>query len=286
MESQLSTQKTVTRIPRPAGTTFLSIAYNQNQDTGNKDRLLAHVVYCYTSSGFRWNNKPIPLPTFAQIIQTPTNKIMELISKSGEQMGSLLNPDHLKSTIESIITLSASWAIQDRGQIQKQVEDLLRSQGGKYMPFVTSEVNKALKLTLDSNKNLIETFKSLLTNNQTNILNIFNQPGTSESESLLTPEHAIQLILDNNKTQQKALSGNSQPDNIAMLPAGKLEKLYQEHALGDAEEVREMASEGKALRPQSLEGQEAIELRESPHDNVSRRRGEDLVDYDELPNRE
>lgn len=278
--------KVVTRIPRPAGTTFLSITYNQEQSTTNKDRLLAHIVYAYTSSGFRWNNKPIPLPTFAQIIQTPTNKIMELISKSGEQMGSLLNPDHLKSTIESIITLSASWAIQDRGQIQKQVEDLLRSQGGKYMPFVTSEVNKALKLTLDSNKNLIETFKSLLTNNQTNILNIFNQTGTSESDSLLTPENAIQLILDNNKTQQKALSGNSQPDNIAMLPAGKLEKLYQEHALGDAEEVREMASEGKALRPQSLEGQEAIELRESPHDNVSRRRGEDVVDYDELPNRE
>lgn len=284
MESQISTQK-VTRIPRPAGTTFLSITYNQEQSTTNKDRLLAHIVYAYTSSGFRWNNKPIPLPTFAQIIQTPTNKIMELISKSGEQMGSLLNPDHLKSTIESIITLSASWAIQDRGQIQKQVEDLLRSQGGKYMPFVTSEVNKALKLTLDSNKNLIETFKSLLTNNQTNILNIFNQPGTSESESLLTPEHAIQLILDNNKTQQKALSGH-QPDNIAMLPADKLQELYQEWGLGDAEEVREMAIEGKALRPQSSQGPKAEELRESPHDNVSRRRGEDVVDVDELPNRE
>jgi hypothetical protein len=93
------------------------------------------------------------------------------------------------------------------------------------------------------------------------------------------------MILDNNKTEQKALSGNSQPDNIAMLPAGKLEKLYQEHALGDAEEVREMASEGKALRPQSLEGQKAVELRESPHDNVSSRRGEFYEDLDEVPNR-
>jgi len=47
-----------------------------------------------------------------------------------------------------------------------------------------------------------------------------------------------------------------------------------------------MGSERKAIRPESSQGQEALELRESPHDDVSSRRGELYEDIDELPNRE
>jgi hypothetical protein len=275
----------IQRTPRPAGTTYLAVQYKQNATTEDKERLLNHIIYAYTTSGFRWNRRPLSLSEFSNVIGIPTTRIMEAISQSGQNMGSLISAENIKSTVESIITLSATWAIQDRGQIQKQVEDLLTSQGNQYRPFITAEVNKALKLSLDSNKNLIETFKSLLTNNQTNILNIFNQQDTQANQSLLTPEQAITMISKSHKSDTKALS-SPKINNIAGLPENDLQELYQEWGIGDSDQVREMGSERKAIRPESSQGQEALELRESPHDDVSSRRGELYEDIDELPNRE
>lgn len=54
------------------------------------------------------------------------------------------------------------WALEDRMEISKQVEILKKAQNGKYVPYLTAELNKALKLKLDSSGSLQTILKTLL----------------------------------------------------------------------------------------------------------------------------
>jgi hypothetical protein len=197
--------------------------------------------------GFTWNGKPTSIQDLANILQIPPDLIMANVAQLGSNMGSLATPENIKSTLETIITLSTSWAIQDRGHITQQLSQLLTSQDGKYKPFITAEVNKSLKLMLESNKNLMDTYKTFFTTTSynTNILNITQDADPGKGEEYLSPDDALNMLQghDTPAIPHKIDSGPAALSSTSKLA----DQLHDEYRIGDLESVKENRTGTEAL---------------------------------------
>lgn len=258
------------------------------------------MILHYTVSGFMFNGVPCSIPQLSQVLQTPQNKIMELVSKTAENMGSLTDMNQIEDTIKSIVTLGSTWAIQDRGQVHQQLNILMKAQDGTYKPFISGEVNKAMKLLLDSNKNILDMYKTFFTSqsNTTNILNIYQKDKDSnQDQDYVTPDIALNLVLDHNPSKAIGTYQEGQPPRRpSELTDEDIENLYEEHRVGDSPEVLEGRSGTEALRALEVpEGPKAHAIskaasrpkkkagRLNSHENPDLRRGLEFEDVDELP---
>lgn len=287
---------TIQRQPRPMGLTFLALKYQKDNSEDNRHQVLKHLINQYTLSGFRLNNVPVPIPQFAILIGVPEQEVMEYISQVSESIGAFNSPAQIQQTLTTIASLSTNWAIQDRGLISQQIELLARAQGGSYKPFISSELNKALKIGLDANKNFMEIYKTFFTQQQTNILNIYRNV---EDKKYLTPEEAFEIVNDGRVKEQIALPGSLSDDeqhrketSTGIVSDTKLDELFEEYNLGDSPECLENRTGTEALRagqpdsqsvtkPVSLKAQRRIENK-SNHSEYDTRRGFEYVDVDEV----
>jgi len=304
------------RTPRPKGLTMLSLNYQKDDSEHNKDRVYKHLINQYTLSGFRLNGVPVSIPELAQIIKMPEKDINALISDTGQELGAFTNPQQIEDTLRSIASLSTNWAIQDRGIIMQQIELLQKSQGDSYKPFISGELNKALKTGLDANKNIMELYKAFFTSTSTNILNIYGDT-PNESQNYVTPEEAFDLLHEGHKSDNRELpqSQNNQlpehQDNESLNPnfqgshsikdqrindqtvnENEREALFRKYSLGDSPDCRENRTGTDALRalePQGLQAQtpdpEQVSFKaekKNRHQNFEERRGQFYEDIDEI----
>jgi len=282
------------RQPRPRGSTYLSIKQRETKEPEDKEALYRHLITIYTTEGFRWNGQPTNIPTLSQILNIPQEHIMGLVSQTGTNLGSLASPENIKNTLESIITLSTSFALEDRGLIMQQLNLLLTSQDGKYKPFVTGEVNKALKLALESNKNISELYKTFFTT-QSSTTNILIQGANKEAnEDLLTPDKALTILHEDPRllslpsSPAKTLPANSDLSSLADT-APLADELYREYGVGDFEDVRERRSGTDSLRAPEPGSRTDSEPAEGPpglpaeEDGGFKRRGIVVQDVDIEP---
>ena len=280
------------RKPRPQGATFLSLKYQESGEEQDKSLLFRHLITLYTLTGFTWNGKPTNIPSLSRILQIPQPEIMLYVSELGTNMGSLASPENIKNTLESIITLSTSWAIQDRGLISNQVDKLIKSQGDAYKPFISAEVTKALKILLDSNKNLIDSYKTFFTSNTntTNVLQLINN-SPSKDNQFISPDQALEIIQNKQLPvkDHKSLPANQTPVSESEFSQAA-DQLYEEYGIGDFSDIRERRSGTEALSPPDQEGSSALELDnqsvkkpQGPDRDSFKRRKIDIVDVDELP---
>lgn len=102
------------------------------------------------------------------------------------------------------------WALEDRMEISSQVALLRQAQGGKYVPYLTAELNKALKLRLDSSNSLQTLIKNLTGGSTTNIFNQINSNNTvNNQQNFITIDEARDMINSNMK--------ESKPDEAKLL---------------------------------------------------------------------
>lgn len=88
--------------------------------------------------------------------------------------------------------MSTLWAIQDRGTVQHQLEILMKSQGEKYMPFISGEISRLLSTLLQSNKQVAEIFRTFYQSGST--ININNQIQNNNQSQTLTVEEAYKIV--------------------------------------------------------------------------------------------
>lgn len=277
------------RIPRPQGATYLAKVYQQTGANEAKANLFKHLITIYTLDGFRYNNHQVSIPKLAEILKIPTEEIMAQVADVGSNLGNLASSQNIEKTIKSIVTLATTWAIQDRGLISDQVNQLLKSQGKSYKPFISGEVNKSLKLLLESNKNLMESYKTFFSApSTTNILNVYGSQ--KDNQELLTPDKALELIHSNTK----ALSGKSTQIGATSSGNKLAEDLFKSHNLGECQDVRENRSGTEALIAPELDGPEAnmpddqgVAKLQGPTANPKNlhgnQRNEQYTDVDSLP---
>lgn len=286
----------INRLARPQGSTFLSLRYQETQTQEDKQNLFKQVVAAYTLQGFMWNNKPCTINQLSQILRIPTQEILIHISELGQNMGSLATPENIENTLKSIVTLGTTWAIQDRGLVSQQLNQLLVSQDGKYKPFISAEVNKALKLILESNKNLMDTYKTFFTtpNNVTNILNITNKDNQKEEQEYLSPDEALKMIQESEKKaipSDSEIKGNAIPaTQVGSLSetayANDADQFFKDYGLANFSGIKENRTGSEALLPCEAtltpDNQKAIKPSKD-EDGGFKRRKIDIEDVDELP---
>ena len=106
----------------------------------------------------------------------------------------LWDKDKQEDLINALIGQQVTWALEDRMAVEGQVRLLQRSQGQQYTPFVSSEVNKALGMKIQTTANLGSILKSLQGGGS---INIFNQQNNTEV-TYLTMEQAVQIVSEEN----------------------------------------------------------------------------------------
>jgi len=92
-----------------------------------------------------------------------------------------------------------------RMEISHQVNILRESQGGHYTPFISAELNKALKMKLDSSTSLQSIIRTFMGGGTTNI---FNQFGDTQNNQLnqnqgISIEEARKIILESQRVMDK-----------------------------------------------------------------------------------
>ena len=255
-------QTSISRLPRPLGLTNLCKEYHQNGTDENKEKIYKFLITQYTLNGFRYTNISLSISEFSKIFKIEESTVLRQINELSMGLGSFSNPDQINNTLKSIASLSSLWAIQDKGLISSQIELLIKAQGNTYKPFISAELNKALKLGLDSNKNMMELYKTLSGQSQS-ILNIYNNNQTNNN--FVTPEQALDFIEDKRKKERDKLKESRETyyiqdredSNMGLLSPGPVEsnilgkdtldELFQGYRLGQKADIRAQSTEAQAL---------------------------------------
>ena len=220
----------IIRKPRPMGVTQLSIAYQNTKSQEVLDNLYTYLVnQWYTNTGVVCGTH-YDINSFASRYSIPrtfiSNFMMETVCGSR-----LWDKDKQEKLIEGLIGEQITWALEDRMEIINQVNILKSSQQGKYTPFISAELNKALKLRLDSSSSLQQLVRSLAGGGGSiNIFQQFNQQNNQVNEAqFITIDEARELIqqqsmLENKSEEAKYLEAqydiNSLPEVVATKQQG------------------------------------------------------------------
>ena len=107
--------------------------------------------------------------------------------------------------LQALLGEQVAWALEDRMEISHQVNILRESQGGHYTPFISAELNKALKMKLDSSTSLQSIIRTFMGGGTTNI---FNQFGDTQNNQLnqnqgISIDEARKIILESQKIMDK-----------------------------------------------------------------------------------
>lgn len=187
---------TIERMPRPTGVTILAQQMNKAKSKKlrkqRKEKLISHIVNIYTMSGFRINDRTLSIPQLATLLKTKVETIQSAMLGTSHTLEAFKDPKKLSDTAAALANMSTLWAIQDRGTVQHQLEILVKSQGEKYMPFISGEISRLLSTLLQSNKQVAEIFRTFYQSGST--ININNQIQNNNQSQTLTVEEAYKIV--------------------------------------------------------------------------------------------
>lgn len=196
----------IIRKPRPMGVTQLSMEYQKTKSQEVLDNMYTYLVnQWYTNTGVVCGTH-YDISTFALMYSIPRQFISSFMMNTvcGSRLWDKEKHDQL---IEGLLGEQITWAIEDRMEIVNQVNILKASQNGKYTPFISSELNKALKLRIDSSNSLQQILRSMAgCGGSINIFQQFNQQNnnTVEEDQYITIEEAREIIQHQSMIENKS----------------------------------------------------------------------------------
>lgn len=242
----------IIRVPRPIGLTQMLNQYNKLSDENEKSTLLTkirdHVIHIWTLNSGNICGKIYSLNDLSRFLGIDVAYI-QIYLRDQVINSNIWKTEIQQDILEGLLGQQLSWVLEDRMDVQNQVDLLRASQGGKYTPFVSAELNKALKLKLETSTSLQSIIRSLTGGNTVNN-NFFTQinNNSDNTEKGVTREEAIQII----ESSQKSLS----VDEKRSIPANFIEENYELDSLPvvcalDQEGV-DTSKEGLTLNKQEL----------------------------------
>jgi hypothetical protein len=199
------------RVPRPMGATALCKEYNQGSDQSsnpslphNKD-LLRKIHRLYLNSYMNnqlieYDNitkemKLMGLNKLAYLLNTTQYDIMTMLAKEMSRSGLLLDRQKAEVARGSFLNLFFE-ASEISAQSSHQLAILMASQGGKYRPFISGEVNRAMANRITAMKPKMDLLKLML-----DAMGGLNGPTQSEKPNttqgtLMTTDMAHNLLND------------------------------------------------------------------------------------------
>lgn len=182
---------TNTRVPRPLGITEIGNLYNKTNDEEHYKELHQRLIHHYVRNNFSYCGIYYNIEQFSKLTGVKEPEIMRHMGTYGKQLQEVHKELTQGDMVRALTNLSFSWAMEDRSLAAQQVAIMQSSQGASYKPFISSEVNKAIKLGMDANSNLQSLLKGL-SSGQGPILPY--EEGSGATEKGITADEAVRLF--------------------------------------------------------------------------------------------
>lgn len=190
------------RFPRPMGTTAMALEYQKNPN----DELLIK-IHNYIINQWLMGNGVLcgityDINTFSYRMGIDINYI-RVFMRDRLLSSRIWDKDKAEDLLQALMGEQLAWALEDRMEIAHQVNILRESQGGQYVPFISAELGKALKLKLESSTSLQSIVRNLTGGSTTNIFAQFNQQNNVTQQNAITVEEARQIVLESQRVLDK-----------------------------------------------------------------------------------
>ena len=184
------------RLPRPFGITQVMAEYHKDKSPDLLAKVQTFLIQNWLLSNGKVCGKVLDCNSLSKFLLCPTSMIQEHMRD--QVLGNRIwNRESQEAMIQALIGHQLQCAIEDRMEINHQVEVLRNAQGDKYMPFISAELNKALGLKLSSSNGLQSLVRGLSGGGSVNIFQQFNQQNNVTPEGV-TVEEAITIIQEEN----------------------------------------------------------------------------------------
>lgn len=188
------------RIPRPIGTTEIALTYHKDKTEDNRQQLQKHIINHYINNNFSYCNRFYNIEEISMYMGIEQSKVLYYTIKYGNEVRSTMDSMSGQDTLKALFALTIKGSLEDRSRAVEQLSILQASQGAIYRPFISGEVNKALKLVMESNSNMASLVLGLIKGSgTTNILNVMGDQATGgtqgiQDKDILTLDNAIMQI--------------------------------------------------------------------------------------------
>lgn len=270
--------KIVPRFPRGLGITQLALQANAGDNEALKN-LTKFIIHTWIVNNGRLWATVYSVNELSDFLKCEPS-IIQMQMKQTFLDNGLFDRNKMDEIADSLMGACIGWALEDRMEISQQVQILRDSQGGRYAPFITAEVNKAIGLKQQSTTSLQSLVRAVSGGGTVNIFNQQNNQfnNTGESEPVLTRDIAMSMIQKElaDKGGIKELEYVENQYDFKELPVVVATK--QEGNRGD--------KEGLTLKKAELDSvtgdyQGALKAFEEDHHQI-RREIEEGIDYEEI----
>lgn len=287
----------IVRFPRPLGTTAMILEY---QKSGNPEDLIK--VQNYLINQWLLGNGVLcgvtyDINSFSNRLGIDTEYV-RIFMRDRLLSSKIWDRDKQEELLQALMGEQLAWALEDRMEISHQLQILRDSQGGKYTPFISAEVNKTLKLKLESSTSLQSIIRNLTGGNTTNIFNQFNQQNNLGAPvDTISIEEARTIVLESQKVLSKTEEAklleekydiNSLPEVVATKQEGV--DTSKEGLNLNKKELNQITDNYKAaMEVSSKEHHELrreIEMRIDPDEEdpeLDRYLDEEIIEAEEVP---
>lgn len=271
-------QKIVPRFPRGLGITQLALQANAGDDEALKNLTKFVIRTWIVNNGKLWS-RVYSVNELADFLKCEPS-IIQMQMKQTFLDNGLFDRNKMDEIADSLMGACIGWALEDRMEISQQLQILRDSQGGRYAPFITAEVNKAIGLKQQSTTSLQSLVRAVSGGGTVNIFNQQNNQfnNTGESEPVLTRDIAMSMIQKElaDKGGIKEIEYVENQYDFKELPVVVATK--QEGNRGD--------KEGLTLKKAELDSvtgdyHGALKVFEEDHHQI-RREIEEGIDYEEI----
>lgn len=189
-----NSRKILVRLPRPLGATALGSEAYLSSDSSIKNKFIDFMInHWLLSNGFICGIQ-YDIQGLARGLKISVEVIRSHM-RDKVMTSKVWDKESQEKILYGLMGELVGWTLEDRMRINAQIEILTRSQAGKYTPFISAELNKALKLGLESGTALQGVLSKLVGGGTTtNIFNLMQQNNDNSVNNYLTPAQVIDII--------------------------------------------------------------------------------------------
>lgn len=190
------------RFPRPLGVTAMALEYQKSKDPSLLIKLRDYLINQWLMGNGVLCGVTYDINTFSRVTGIALDDI-RVFMRDRLLTSRVWDKEKSDELLQALLGEQLAWALEDRMEISHQVNILRESQGGKYVPFVSAELGKALKLKLESSTSLQSIVRNLSGGGTTNIFAQFNQQNNMSQTNSISIEEARQIVLESQKVIDK-----------------------------------------------------------------------------------
>lgn len=197
-------EKEIKRFPRPLGLTAMMKEYNVTKDSSLLSKAQDYLINQWLMGNGVICGVMYDINLLSQKLGLDINYI-RMYMRDRLLNSKLWDKDRQEEMVTGLLGEQLAWAMEDRMEVSHQVQVLREAQGGKYTPFISAELNKALKLKLDSSNSLQTIVRNLIGGSTTNIFQQFNQQNIQTADTqFISVDEARELIQEQQQVLPKS----------------------------------------------------------------------------------